>query len=396
MIHARLAIFVILILTLSGCFGGNSTRTLHNPTAFVPTRASTQQGAQKAGMGPQELQAAVMSHADTMLSRIAEAATVIEKIGTPQARLTAARMMVFDITSYVEIAAGPYPGIALLDLMVLTSLKRMIWEEFWIPHFGEMARPALIFIRENEKEMWELAANIMTREQLDEIASVVLEWRRRNPKMVGINYVRFSDFGDLGLKPSMQQLTVPGGLFASVKQATMVAQDMKVAIDRAFYLMSRMQLVVSFQVKLAYLEILFQPETDGIINQADQLAGISERYAEIAEKLPAQLGQETSKLVEQVFDNLAVNRDETITRVLAGMTQWQDQTIKGVITQISQERQAAINQAISALVIQQKELRTFVENIVDRSGTEVEKTLNHAFMLGVLLIVIFLCGPDLI
>ncbi len=89
-------------------------------------------------------------------------------------------------------------------------------------------------------------------------------------------------------------MTVPGGLFASVKQATMVAQDMKVAIDRAFYLMSRMQLVVNFQVKLAYLEIMFQPETNGIINQAEQMSDITQRYAEIAEKLPREFGQETS------------------------------------------------------------------------------------------------------
>lgn len=292
--HAAIAIVLFASMLLTACVGGGSYRPLKTQSAFVPTKVSSEQTPTKANLTPMELQAAVMSHADTTISRIFEAANVLEKIGTPQARLTAARMMVFDVASYVEIAAGPYPGIALLDLMVLTSLKRMVWEEFWIPKFGSEAVPALKFIKENEAEIWEIAAKIMTRSQLDEMAQTILHWRKKNPKVVGINYIRFAEFGELGLKPSMQQLTVPGGLFASVKQATMVAQDMKVAIDRAFYLMSRMQLVVNFQVKLAYLEIMFQPETDGIINQAEQMSDITQRYAEIAEKLPREFGQETS------------------------------------------------------------------------------------------------------
>ncbi len=45
----------------------------------------------------------------------------------------------------------------------------------------------------------------MTRSQLDEMAQTILHWRKKNPKVVGINYIRFAEFGELGLKPSMQQ-----------------------------------------------------------------------------------------------------------------------------------------------------------------------------------------------
>ncbi|WP_319471655.1 hypothetical protein [uncultured Pseudodesulfovibrio sp.] len=390
-----IAILLFAFMLLTACVGGGSSRPTKTQSAFVPTNVSSRQTPIKANLTPTELQAAVMSHADTTISRIFEAANVLEKIGTPQARLTAARMMVFDVASYVEIASGPYPGIALLDLMVLTSLKRMVWEEFWVPKFGPEAMSALEFIKENEAEIWEIAAKIMTQSQLDEMAQTILRWRKRNPKVVGINYIRFAEFGELGLKPSMQQLTVPGGLFASVKQATMVAQDMKVAIDRAFYLMSRMQLVVNFQVKLAYLEIMFQPETDGIITQAEHMNDITKRYAEIAEKLPREFGQETSKLVNQVFANLEHNREKAITDILSGMTVWQAQTIKGIMSEVSQEREAAINQALAGLVTQQKELHTLIESIVDQSGSKVEESLNHAFGLGVLLIIVFFAALTL-
>ena len=390
----RNTIVILIILTLAGCGGsGQGTRrTAFEPLNPAPRQvANTQAPGQPrfADIGPLELQAAIMSFADTSNSRIAEVSSIVQAIGTPQARLTAARLMVFDVASNVEIAAGPYPGIALLDLIVVTSLRRMVWESFWVPRFGPEAEPALAHFREMEEDIWEAAGAVISAEQLNELAKIILEWRKKHPKQVSVTYVRFSDFGELGLKPSMSKLNKPGGLFASVKEATRVAQDMKVAIDRAFYLMSRMQLVMSFQIKLAYLEMMFQPEAEGFVDQTKQITSISERYAEIAEQLPEKLGSESSKLMDQLFAHIAINRDETITKSLAGLNQWQTQTISGVMDGVSKERQAAIDQAIQGLILQQNELYSRMDKLVDKSGSEFEKTLNHAFMLGLLFLLAF-------
>lgn len=383
----QLAITFLALIILTGC--GGSTKTAPPPTAFVTTTTTASAQAPDP-VGPLELQAAVMAFADTSNSRFAQIARIIDGIGTPQARLTAARMLVFDISSNVEIAAGPYPGIALLDMVVVTSLRRMVWEDFWIPQvFGKQAESVLESFRVMEKDIWKLASRIMTPEQLDELAKVILDWRKKNRKQVAINYIRFNDFGNLGLKPSMRRLTVPGGLFASVKEATLIAQDMKVSIDRAFYLMSRMQLVISFQVNLAYLEMMFQPEADGIVNASKKMVGLTERYAEIAENLPDRISEEAAGLMGLLFADLAKNRDETISSVLAGMTQWQDQAIKDIMASVSVEREAALQQVIDGVIQQQSELYKQIGKLVDKGGTEFEDTLNHAFLLGVLLILIF-------
>jgi len=169
----------------------------------------------------------------------------------------------------------------------------------------------------------------------------------------------------------------------------MVAQDMKVAIDRAFYLMSRMQLVINGQVKLAYLEMMFQPETEGISDQTQRVTSITERYAEIAENLPKELGDETAKLMNLLFANLNQNTEATLSDLFTGMTQWQNQTINSVMTNISQERQAAIQQAIDGLTMQQKELYGSADNLVERSGEEFKENLNYAFMMGLLFLAAF-------
>ncbi len=129
-------------------------------------------------MGPQELQAAVMAYADTTNTLMGEAAAIINAIGTPQARLTAARMLVFNLSSNTEIASGPYPGVSLLDMTVVATLRRMVWEDFWIPQiFGEEGKPALAIIKEAEKDIWEVAERIMTPAQREELKRVIMAWR---------------------------------------------------------------------------------------------------------------------------------------------------------------------------------------------------------------------------
>ncbi|QGY38858.1 hypothetical protein GM415_01450 [Pseudodesulfovibrio cashew] len=387
------ALLLSLMTILAGCAGGvastmNQAAFRHVPAQPGKTRASKGSNAKARlqGIGPLELQAAIMSFADTSNARIAEAAAALEEIGTPQARVTAARMMVFDVSSNVEIAAGPYPGMALLDLIVVTTLRRMVWEDFWLPRFGPEAEKAMEQFREMEEDVWEEASRVMNAEQMAEMRMIIEAWRAKHPKQVAVNYVRFSDFGELGLKPALRRLDQPGGLFASVQAAALVAEDMKVAVDRAFYLMSRMQLVISYQVELAYLELLFQPEVNGLINETENMTSLGERYAEIAEKLPEELRTESSKIVNQLFTQLAQNSDRTINTALTGLTQWQNQAIVGIMENISKEREAAINQAIAGLVLQQNELYQRVDRLVDRSSSELERSMDHAFLLGLLLL----------
>ena len=78
-------------------------------------------------MSQEELQAAVISYANRFIATIGQAAFQLEeKIPTKQARLIAAERKVYSISSAAEIAAGPDAGPALLDLVVLTTLNRLV------------------------------------------------------------------------------------------------------------------------------------------------------------------------------------------------------------------------------------------------------------------------------
>ena len=392
-----LTVLFLTMTLLTGCVSAKTLAPRHPPMFYssksASQTASTSQTSAGDVIGPLELQAAVMAFADTTNSRMEEAATILEEIGTPQARLTAARMQVYNTASNVEIASGPYAGIALLDLIVAVSLRRMVWEEFWVPKvFGEAARPVLDIFKEVEEDVWQLADRIMTPDQKEELVRVIKQWRAKYPNSVSVNYVRFEDFGELGLKPSMSKLQTPGGLFASVEKAAQVAEDMKVAVDRAFYLVSRMQLLINAQIKLAYLEMVFQPEVDGIIRDTDKITGLSERYAEIADKLPGQVGNEASALITQLFDNLNTQRDKTMNQAMDGLLKLQTETVADVMGNVSKERQAALDQALKGLEAQQAALFERMDGLVTQSQANLEATLDHAFLLGLILIGAFFAG----
>lgn len=91
-----------------------------------------------APMTQEELQSAVISYANRFIATVGQAAFRFEnKLPTPEARLIAAARKVYSVSAVTEIAAGSNPGAALLDMVVMTMLNRIVWEDYWRPQrFG--------------------------------------------------------------------------------------------------------------------------------------------------------------------------------------------------------------------------------------------------------------------
>jgi len=110
-------------------------------------------------MAQEELQAAVISYADRFIATVGQAAFDFEKkLPTPEARLIASARKVYSLSSVTEIAAGPNPGAALLDLVVITTLNRIVWEDYWRPEvFGMPATIIVDAFKKMENDAWHLA-----------------------------------------------------------------------------------------------------------------------------------------------------------------------------------------------------------------------------------------------
>jgi hypothetical protein len=70
-------------------------------------------------------------------------------LDTPESRYTAAGARLVGLTVTTDIAASTNPGAALLDMTVYVTLKRMVWQDYWMPEvYGEAGRPVLDILAE--------------------------------------------------------------------------------------------------------------------------------------------------------------------------------------------------------------------------------------------------------
>jgi hypothetical protein len=207
------------------------------------------------------------------------------------------------MTSVVETAAGQNTGPALLDLVVTATLNRMVWEDYWRPQvFGNPATVMVEAFKTIEADAWELAAKVMTDVQLQEFRDLIDDWYANHPGQVSVDYITFSDFGDIGTKPNLKNIQKPGGLLAPIREATAAVDDVRMTVERAMFLLVKMQLVMGSQVELVYRNLVRQPEIKTILADISDLKENADRYAVLLEKLPQHIAEERKAIVNAIDD----------------------------------------------------------------------------------------------
>lgn len=272
-----------------------------------PTTVETVRAEQ---MSQEELQSAVISYANRFIATIGQAAFNFEEaIPTPQGRLIASARKVYSLSAATEIAAGPNAGSALLDLVVMTTLNRMVWEDYWRPQvFGMPASIMVDAFKNMETDVWGMAAKVMTPPQIQEFRDLILDWYSDNPGQVAVDYIRFSDFGDLGKKPNLKEIQKPGGLLAPVREAKAAVDEVRMTSERAMFLLTKMQLIIGFQAELVYKQLVMQPEMDTLFKDISGFRTTADRFADQLEKLPKQVADERSAALTAVEQLIARER----------------------------------------------------------------------------------------
>lgn len=312
------------------------------------------------GMNQGELHNAVMSFADNFITIVYKATLILEnELPSSEARLEASRIKVYTFSSAIDIASGPSPGSALLDMVVMVTLNRMVWEEYWQPKvFGIPADVVVKAFQKAEEKIWSIAAKILTSDQQKELKDLIVEWRHNNLDQIGVNYIRFSDFGNLGKKPSLSKVILPGGLLAPVKEAALAADEIRLTAERTKYMISRMQLIVNFQVELIFRELMLEPESKQLLVDLTKLRETTEHFTKLMDLLPQQLADEREDAIIQFMNSF------------------------------SKERNATIRQAAKELAKERETASTDIAHIVSEFNTVAKHRIDHIFKRFIQLIVI--------
>jgi len=161
-----------------------------------------------------ELQSELMSYADRFASIITQALEDFETLNPkPQARQIILSDLVYSISAVYTIAAEPNPQVGLLDMVAVTTLGRIIYEENIRRKYGKSTEVLGDGFRQMEKDIWSITAKVLTSEQRGELRQLILLWRKNNPDKVVYNYLRFSDFAAQRRDSTLVKRVQSGGLF---------------------------------------------------------------------------------------------------------------------------------------------------------------------------------------
>jgi len=390
----------------------------------------------------QRVQSQLMAFSDRFFAVVHQAAWQFqERAGTPIARQDAARERLAALLATTDIAAGPEPGSGLLDMTVMVTLKRMVWEDYWVPEvYGDPGQIMVEAFRTLETDIWQVVNGVFSPEQQQELRKVIADWRAHNPDQVSIGYLRLAELGDARQISSLVAAGKPGGMLAPIREANRNIEEMRLLAERLVFMLNRLQLVLNYQVDFAYSKLAMEPEVQQVLANVQTFAEVAERLSATFERTIDELPHEREAAIEQALAGLRAEREALLAdltsedeglrpalgdvrdtlelgRQLAGVLNETMLTAERLMAHMAEgdepaarpfdilEYQAALVQATATLQEMQLTL-TSVEQILDSSGLEKQlpqiieganrleeevanEILNRAFVRGAALILIF-------
>ena len=237
-----------------------------------------------------ELQSRLMSYADHFAAILGQAQYEVSA-GQPDlgVRTLVRSDFTYSVASAFTIAAGANPEVGVLDMVVMVTLGRMIYEERWRVELGESIQPMLTAFKQLETDVWSIAAKVLTPSEQKALRNLISQWRRDHPNQFAFSHIRFSDFAAERHGAHREEGEKPAGLFKSVKQATQSVDKMLLLAERGLYLGARIPMLANTVVQTGLMSVLGTKEIQQIQTDAKRLAESMTRLADASEKLPGDL-----------------------------------------------------------------------------------------------------------
>ncbi|HIJ54886.1 MAG TPA: hypothetical protein HPQ03_02045 [Deltaproteobacteria bacterium] len=321
--------------------------------------AMKQEGSNKTDsqLTPAQLRSELMNFADRYTQYLSQA-SIEFKLREPRihSRQISLSTNFLEASAAFDIAGGQNPDTALLDMVVLVTLQRMVWEEYWKPNwFKKSADVYVETLRRAETDIWKIAEKVLLPSHLQKLRELIDEWHETHPKQWLVSYIRFSDF-DEARRASIEKSVKSGGLLAPIKEATEVVDEIRMLGERAMYKLSRMQLLLNLQVQMFLLDVMVQPEVEKILKEVPKFSTVSNRFADAVEKLPDQIKTERTDAINQAMNQLTRFRKETLNQLMNRVTSERKDLINQLMERIATERKAAVHQVLEGVANERKNI----------------------------------------
>ena len=206
----------------------------------------------------------------------------------------------------VDLAIGSNAVTNLLDMMVLTSLGRMVIEQYWVPErFGkEYGQPLLDASRALEKDIWNLADAVLTSEQQSEMLTMIGNYRDEHPDQINPWWIRMDQFS--GQRAArLNAIKRSGGMLKEVRRARETAEELQEYAERTLFYMQRAPGIVSGRLESTALQILGGPQVTQMFEDSDRFIDAVEQLVQIFEDL----SEERLAVIDQFMEGLEQQRE---------------------------------------------------------------------------------------
>jgi hypothetical protein len=269
----------------------------------------------------QVLQLGVMRFADEYVGSITQPIRSFETSTDNAAdRLTAQNWLLSQATAAYTTASGPSPIVNTVDLVVLTTLSRMVIDDAWGgERFGARAAPLREAYHRLEPIALELAKGALSADQIAELQQVIVVWREQNPQVTAISYVHFRDVASSMGKSKNHSNNGSSGLFnllgldpfSSLDPAVREISQSRELAERTIYYAQRMPSLLDMQIERLTFEFATLPEVTRLLANADQVAGAAATSARVVDELPSLLPREREAAIRQIMEALTVETAHT-------------------------------------------------------------------------------------
>src|SRR4051812_8932562 len=164
---------------------------------LAPSKSElTLHGASSKGITVAELEKETQNLADRYAMGVAEACVRISR-KSPESDKRGPLLLfkLRNATSAYDVVTSGDPLESLLDLLTLIELQNIVWlDEGSIKTLSGMPDVELLagVLQKARTEGWDLAARALSKEQLDKVHKVIVDWRARNPEVRMVSFARFS------------------------------------------------------------------------------------------------------------------------------------------------------------------------------------------------------------
>ncbi len=408
-------------------------------------------GARKKGaevMNEAELQVRVMGFADRFAAYISQGFEDYDMTSPPlENRRIVLGDSVYAMYSAFIIAADADPDAALMDMVVMVTLGRIIYEEHYLPKFGPALEPVVRGFRLAEEDIWDIMALILKPDQQEGLYALIREWRKDHPQELQFSYKRFDEFAADRANSKLARIWQPSGLFRSVRTATRQVEKARLLAERTVFLATRMPLLAGYFADAWSSQLLISPEFKNILNDIHRLVNA-------AEQLPNRIATERELTIDQAIERLSAERQAAINQLMSRIARERKNTInqflaeeekvKGILTELKETVTEGNKLIVSAnslaeqfnlgsrsesskdakpfdindykktiaeanvMVVQlnslvqaadkllnspgMEKLLPKLDTTIDRVGDEGEQLIDHTFRQAILLLVVWLVG----